>query len=708
MEVWMPLVVARYSGYCRGVRKAMEKAMLAVRMAPGDSRKVYTLGNLIHNPLALRRLFDAGITEVNSVEDVPAGQVIILRSHGVSPQVLEQCRERGLEVVDCTCSYVDALHVIVQKAYREGLPVILAGERNHPEIIATSSWYCADQGVDAVSPNDAHKCYIVENVQEALQLPKMEKAVALSQTTFPEQEWEKIVLALGERVRDLTVRNTICRATSLRLEEAKALARKSSCMIVVGSRSSANTRRLYEACAGICSRTCLVECAAEIPMHFYDIHKDFIGITAGASTPDWLLEEVVTVMSELEKNVVPEEELSVENETPVEAEQPKPVLTEEEQRNQDFLADLDKSMVRIHNGQTLTGKVELVTADEIGVSIGYKSDGILKREDLVDQDVKVGDEIEVEVVKVNDGEGNVLLSQRNIVNRKVWDALMEKYEKGEYVDAVGKEAVKGGLLASCDGVRAFVPASRLALNFVDKINQFVGQPMKLKIIDVDQQKKRIVASRKDVLIEEAAARKAEAWDRLVEGDVVKGIVRRFANFGAFVDLGGVDGLIHVTDLSWGHVNHPSDVLKIDQEIDVKILSLDRERQRIQLGYKQLQPRPWDNVEEKYQVGDVLERPVVRIREFGAFVELEPGVDGLVHISQCALTRVNKVEDVLTVGQPVRVKVLAVDPEAKRISLSVRAVLEDERLANQAAEMAEMPEMPETPETEEAESAGEQE
>ena len=368
------------------------------------------------------------------------------------------------------------------------------------------------------------------------------------------------------------------------------------------------------------------------------------------------------------------------------AEAEKPALTEEEQRKQDFLADVEKSFVRIHNGQTLTGKVVQTTDDEVFVSLGYKSDGILKRDDLVDKDAKPGDEIEVEVVKVNDGEGNVILSQRNIINRKVWDALVEKFEKGEYVEAVGKEAVKGGLIATCDGVRAFVPASRLALHYVEKIGQFVGQTMKLKIIDVDRQKKRIVASRKDVLIEESAAKKAAAWEKLEEGAVVKGIVRRFADFGAFVDLGGVDGLIHITDLAWSRVGHPSDVLQINQEVEVKVLSLDRERERIQLGYKQLQPKPWDNIEEKYPVGAILERNVVRIRPFGAFIELEPGVDGLVHISQCALTRIAKVEDVLEVGQPVRVKVLAVDPEAKRISLSIREALADEAIAEEPMEI----------------------
>lgn len=342
----------------------------------------------------------------------------------------------------------------------------------------------------------------------------------------------------------------------------------------------------------------------------------------------------------------------------------------------DFMASIEASMRRIHPGQTVSGKVVQVTEDEVCVNIGYKSDGLIKRSDLVDQNVALGDEIEVEVVKVNDGEGNVVLSQRNIINRKAWDALMAKHEAGEYIEGVGKEAVKGGLICLVDGVRAFVPASRLSKRYVEKIDQFVGQTMKLKIIDVDTAKKRIVCSRKDVIIEEENAKKAAAWEKIEEGAVLTGIVRRFADFGAFVDLGGVDGLIHVTDMAWYRVGHPSEVLKINQEVQVKVLSVDRERERIQLGYKQLQPKPWENIEEKYPVGLVLERKVVRIRPFGAFVELEPGVDGLVHISQVALTRVNKVEDVLTEGQDVTVKVLGVDAEAHRISLSIREVLED--------------------------------
>ena len=539
--------------------------------------------------------------------------------------------------------------------------MILVGEADHPEVQGTAAW-CPGE------------CHIVQSEDDVDALPEMDRPLAVSQTTFSLQAWERILMRLEKRFHNLDARCTVCPATQKRQQEARALAAKVDAMVVVGGKSSANTRKLYEICRAICPRTILVERAAEIPADFIDIHNHHIGIAAGASTPDWSFKEVVTRMNDMEhidQETQQEPVAQVEQEAaPVEQEAPEgQALTME---------DIEKTVVRIRTGQTVTGTVVQITDDEVCVNIGYKSDGLIKRSDLVDQDVKLGDEIEVEVVKVNDGEGNVLLSQRNIVNRKAWDALMEKYEKGEYIEAVGKEAVKGGLLASVEGgVRAFVPASQLAQRYVEKIGQFVGQPMKLKIIDVDKQKKRIVASRKQVIEEESKAKKEAAWEKLEVGAVVTGIVRRFADFGAFVDLGGVDGLIHITDLAWNRVNHPSDVLQVNQEVNVKIKSLDRERERIQLGYKELMPKPWDNIEEKYPVGVILERPVVRIRPFGAFIELEPGVDGLVHISQVAPTRVAKVEDVLQEGQNVLVKVLAVDPEAKRISLSIRQALEDE-------------------------------
>ena len=649
----MPYTIARHAGYCAGVRRAMEIALGAAREARERNIPCYSLGELIHNPDAVAALKEEGIIPINRVEEATAGSMILLRSHGVSPQVEEECKRRGLIIRDCTCASVRALHTIVRESGEKGVPVILVGEPNHPEVQATAAW----------CPGD---CRVITREEDVSSLPPYETALTVSQTTFSLVEWEKILKRLKEKVPGLIVRRTICPATQMRQKEAMELAARVDAMVVVGGKNSANTRKLFEACRAICPRTIMVERADEIPPHFANIHNHHIGIAAGASTPDWSFKEVVTRMNDMER---------IDQET----QEPVANVEQEAQDNQALtMEDIEKTVVRIRTGQTVTGTVVQITDDEVCVNIGYKSDGLIKRSEMVEKDVKLGDEIEVEVVKVNDGEGNVLLSQRNIVNRKAWEALMEKFENNEYIEAVGKEAVKGGLLASVEGgVRAFVPASQLAQRYVEKIAQFVGQPMKLKIIDVDKQKKRIVASRKQVIEEESAARKAAAWEKLEEGAVVTGIVRRFADFGAFVDLGGVDGLIHITDLAWSRVGHPSDVLQINQEVKVKVLSLDRERERIQLGYKQLQPKPWDNIEEKYPVGTILERNVVRIRPFGAFIELEPGVDGLVHISQCALTRIAKVEDVLEVGQPVRVKVLAVDPEAKRISLSIREALADE-------------------------------
>ncbi|MBE5809469.1 MAG: bifunctional 4-hydroxy-3-methylbut-2-enyl diphosphate reductase/30S ribosomal protein S1 [Clostridiales bacterium] len=624
----MPLEVAQHAGFCMGVRRAVEAAM---KVAATDVPSC-TLGALIHNPTVVDMLREHGVPAISSPEEADGRQVLI-RSHGVSPDVLCDLEARGCMVLDLTCPFVDRLHRIVAEGTADGTPVIMVGEREHPEVKGTCGWAKGD-------------IYVVATPEEAAELPELPKAVAAAQTTFPPDRWEAIVEVLRMRVGELQEHNTICNATATRQREARELAARADAMIVVGGRESANTQKLYAACKALCPRTILVERAAEIPPAFANINSEFIGITAGASTPDGSLKEVVTQMTDMQ--------------------------------NTEFTMDaVVASLTRIRAGQTVTGKVVQITEDEVCVNIGYKADGIIKRADLTQEDVNLDDEIEAEIVKVNDGEGNVVLSQRNIVNRKAWEALLAKHENGEYVVGTGKEAVKGGLICDVEGVRAFVPASQLAQHYVEKIADFVGKEMKLKIIEVDKQKKRIVASRKQVIAEETAAREEEAWGRLEEGIIIHGIVRRLSAFGAFVDVGGVDGLIHITDLSWGRISHPNEVVKPNQEVDVKILSLDRERKRIQLGYKQLMPRPWDNAAEMYPEGAIVEGKVVRITDFGAFVELQPGLDGLVHISQCAPTRVNKVEDAVQVGQVVRVKVLSVDTEKKRISLSIRQAVEEE-------------------------------
>ena len=522
---------------------------------------------------------------------------------------------------------------------------MVVGEGTHPEVRGILGW--AETG------------YAAATEEEAQQIPLLEKALVVSQTTLMQEKFEAVCEVLKTRIREPIIRKTICTATAKRQREAEKTARQADTMIIVGSRGSSNTQKLRILCEQFCSNTHLIESAAELDRTWFTESK-IIGLTAGASTPDCIFKEVIYSMNDIEKQVISQEV---------------------EDSQEDFASAFEKTLVQIRPGQTITGTVVQITEDEVCVNIGYKADGLVKMADLSTTDVKVGDEIEVEVVKVNDGEGNVILSQRNIVNRKAWDEIVAKSEAGEYIVGTGKEAVKGGLLANVNGVRCFIPACHLSLRYVEKINEFVGQEMTLKIIEVDKTKKRIVASRKEVLKEEENSKKKEIWGKLEIGSIVKGTVRRLADFGAFVDIGGVDGLVHVTDLSWGRVKHPSDVVKAGDVIDVKILNLDPEKERISLSYKQTQPRPWTVAGEKYPIGAVVEGKVVRITTFGAFVELEPGLDGLVHISQCALTRIAKVEDAVNVGDVVRVKVLDVNTEAKRISLSIREVLEDEALEN---------------------------
>ena len=637
-------MLAKHGGFCFGVRRAVETAH---RSAPA-----VTLGPIIHNPQVVASLAAIGVTSADAPRDIPEGARVVIRSHGVGREAYRALEERGCTIVDATCPFVARIHDIARSASREGTPLIVIGEREHPEVQGIMGW---TEG----------PAWAVMTEGDVEVLPPLESARVVSQTTMVEERFERLCVLLSGRIPHLDVQNTICTATRDRQREVAEIAGRVDVMLVIGGRQSSNSRKLYRLAANICPRTWFIETAAELDG--IDISpSDTIGITAGASTPDCIIKEVVARMNDIEKKVNPEENQELE------------VMSEEA---------IDKTIVQIRPGQIITGKVEMITDDEVCVNIGYKSDGIVKKSELSSTDVKEGDEIEVEVVKVNDGEGNVVLSQKNIINRKAWEEICAKEEAGEYIEGVGKEAVKGGLLADVSGIRTFIPASQLSLRYVEKIDEFVGQPMKLKIIEIDKAKKRIVASRKAVLREEEAEKKKKIWESLEVGSVVKGIVRRLADFGAFVDIGGVDGLVHVTDLSWGRVKHPSDVVSVGQEIDVKILNVDPERERISLSYKQTQPRPWTVAGEKYPVGSVVEGKVVRITNFGAFVELEPGLDGLVHISQCALTRIAKVEDAVNVGDIVRVKVLDVNTEAKRISLSIREVLEDEAMDSVADEDA---------------------
>ena len=659
----MKIEVAAHAGFCFGVRRSVS----AVDELLKSGKRITTLGPVIHNPAVIEGMKARGVVVAEEKEEVE-GDTVVIRAHGAPKSVHDYFLKKGMEVVDTTCPFVERIHRRVQEASARGIPVLIVGEKEHAEVVGIRGWV---EGSD---------CFIVYSAGEIDALPPMQRACIVAQTTTPQALYDGLCAHLRERIPECEVFGSICKATVLHQSEARELAARVDVMLVVGGRNSSNTRKLFALCSEICKRTYFIEKAeqvAGIPI----TGNEIIGITAGASTPDEIIKEVVTRMSELDKTITPQ------TDAPVEA--------QDSAQDSEFAAEFEKTLVSIRPGQTVTGTIVQVTDNEVCVNIGYKSDGLIPVAELINQEnhreaYKVGDEIEVEVVKVNDGEGNVLLSQKNIVSRKNWDALVAKYENNEYVEGVGKDVVKGGLIVDVDGVRTFVPASQLSERYVEKIDQFVGKPMKLKIIEVDKQKRRLVASRKAVLAEESAAAKAAAWEKLEVGTIVHGIVRRLTDFGAFVDIGGVDGLIHITDLSWGRVKHPSDVVKPGDEVDVLVLALDRERERISLGLKQTKPKPWETAQVNYPVGSICEGKVVRIVTFGAFVELEPGLDGLVHISQIAPTRINKVEDVLHVGDMVRVRILDVNPEAKRISLSIRDAAEPAEAENGDMELGDLP------------------
>lgn len=681
----MPIIEGKHNGFCFGVKSAVE----AVETALQTHRPVYTYGPIIHNTAVVERLRAQGALDVEAIEQIPQGATVVIRSHGVPPAVYAQCEKRGLHVVDATCPFVARIQRLAQDAYARGEQVVIAGRADHPEVI----------GINGFCKNSA---WIVQNVEQARALHAGETPLYLvAQTTFIPSEFIGIEQVLRQKTERLTVEHTICQATSQRQKEAADLAQRCDAMIVVGGRHSSNTKKLLEICMKFCKNCLIAENADDLCVEKLPI-DGIIGIIAGASTPQWSIREVIASMNEQDLNItqaveevqpesatehaVQEEAVAQSAEPVVEAAAEQAPVQEEEREltpEESFERDLEKSLVRIRPGQIKKGTIVQINGDDVFVNIGYKADGIIPQKELsTDPNAKaadlfaVGDEVTVEILKVNDGEGNVLLSKKAVDRKNEDRQAIADLEDGRYFDVTVKQAVKSGVLAEYRGARVFIPASQLDNRFVENLEEFVGKKLTVKAIEIDKSRRRLVASRRQVLREQAAAAKKEKYASFSAGQRVKGIVRRITDFGAFTDIGGVDGLIHVTDLSWGRVKHPSDIVKVGQEVEVEILSVNAETERIALGYKQLQPKPWDHAAERYLVGDIVEGTVDRIAPFGAFVELEPGLFGLVHISQVATRRIEKVEDELRVGDVITIKVMDVDPEAKRISLSRRAVLQE--------------------------------
>lgn len=681
----MQVTVAKHAGFCFGVKSAMS---LAVSAADEDGR-VVSLGPLIHNPREIARLEDK-IGVVDELGAVPKGARAVIRSHGVGPKVYDEAKARGVRLVDATCPFVKRVQQAAKNFYQQGYQVIIVGDKAHPEVLGIKSW--TDEAA-----------LVVDAAEAVAALPDMAGAIGVvAQTTQKKSVFDEVLAALKWRYPDCEIRveDTICRATEQRQREAAELAAKSDMMVVIGGRNSANTQNLLQICQRECSKSVLVEGAEEIRADLFDGVRS-VGVCAGASTPDWIIEEVVVKMTEQNEVMeqVQEEQTQVKRNFAAEmsfvasAPEKKAAKAEKPAEPEISLADMgddvsfeeffNHGIKDIHRGACVKGTVVSVRDTELLVDIGSKSEGILPSNQLLPEEAAnlrerfhVGDEFEVIVIRKENKEGYPVLSKRMVDMVKLWDVMVEAKEEDRTVTGKVVEVVKGGVIMDV-GIRGFVPYSQIDTKFVEDAKEYLGRELEAKVIECDKDKNRLLLSPKAVkLVEEQKAKEA-FWNDIAVDQVRHGVVSRLTNFGAFVDLGGVDGLLHVSQMAWYRINHPSDVLKEGDEMDVYVLSVDAENQKISLGLKQLVPNPWSLAAEKYPVGSTVEVTIMRTAPFGAFAQLEPGVEGLIHISQLARTRVEKTEDVVAPGQKVEVKVLGIDADAKRLSLSIRELLPEE-------------------------------
>ena len=658
----MKIILAKSAGFCFGVRRAVELTeQTAAKVAEsGSAAKVFTFGELIHNRDVVNRLREAGIAPIESLDEAQRGDYVIIRSHGVPKKIYEELETRGINFIDATCPFVSNIHRIVSAAYERGEQVFIVGNPEHPETIGING-HCGNSAIFIRS-------------EEALRKLEGRSGCLVVQTTFDSETFAAMQRVIEREYPRIRVFNSICSTTFERQREAEELSKKCDVMLVLGDKHSSNTQKLKKICEKNCRNTLNAAKECEISLDIFKNNDIMVGVVAGASTPDSIIREVINTMSEQDKANV-NCEAATENAAANAANIEENAVFDEEAIN--------KTIVRIHGGQVLTGTVIQIVDGEISVSIGYKSDGYIPRSEFSnDPDLdpasqyKVGDPIEVEVLKVNDGEGNVLLSRKNVESQKAWEEFTASAEsEGKVLEGTCKEAIKGGVIVSlANGASAFVPASQVSTKYVADLKEFVGKPMKIKVLEVDAKRRRIIGSAKDKA-EEAA--KEAVWDSLTPGMKVMGTVRRIVDFGVFVDIGGVDGLLHVTQCAWGRIKSPAELFTVNQKIEVVIREVDKENKKISLGYKELQPKPWATADERYPVGSFVEGKVVRIVPFGAFVSLEPTIDGLIHISQVGIKRVAKVEDELAVGDRVRCKVVEVDTSKRRISLSRREALIEE-------------------------------
>lgn len=619
----MEIYRAREMGFCYGVRRAMKLALDTA----AAGKPAATLGPLIHNPQVVERLAEKGIPAIENLADFH-DKIVIIRSHGVGPSCYNNIKCKNLALVDATCPFVMRNQQITKELVAEGHQVVLIGEKNHPEMKSVAEW------ADGQS-------YLIESMDDVAELPHLKEAHIVIQTTFSETLADELIEAVSKKADRVEVHRTICRATSDRQHAARELARQMDVMIVIGGRNSANTTRLAEVCREEGAVTYHIETASELRSAWFH-HQDKVGITAGASTPDWIIEEVVCIMEDMSK------------------------LLESEELNLD-----------VHKGSVVNGRVVEVFDNKAFISFGYKTEAILPVHEYaypVPESLKdvlnVGDEIRVQVINSIREDSPIYVSKIKVDRLADWDVVEEAFEKNEPVECEGIEAIKVGLLVQIKSLRGFIPLSQGDLRFVHSLAGLVGQTFSAKILEVDRAKNRLVLSRKAVL-EEARDSELDVLEAAFQnGEVLKGVVKKIMPYGAFVNVNGVEGLLHISDISWKKIAKVEDVLQPEEEIDVKIKSFDKEKQRISFTHKDCLPDPWETSIHEHALDDVVDAKVVKVLEFGVIVELEDGLTGLLHINEMTKDHNKKPSDICALGDEIKVRIIGIDENRKRISFSL--------------------------------------
>lgn len=671
------ITVASTAGFCFGVDRAAKVVYDFIE----KGEKACTLGPLIHNPDFVSELEEKGVHAIDTAQQAQPGETLIIRTHGIQKEIQLDIVHRGIPYFDATCPFVKKIHGIVREESEKGNTILIAGDANHPEVLGIKS-YCSGE------------CYVFANEDELDRLltsmPDIRNnpITVVSQTTFSEKELKKCSKKLKIVCTNAKIFDTICSATALRQQEAVSLAGKSDMMIVIGGRNSSNTAKLYSLCAEICP-THLIENAAELAsVNFSGVRS--IGLTAGASTPVRTIKEVLKTMSEnINDNEIVTSAAESEGQTDSAEEAINtdiPYTAEPEIAPEDmtFEQALEESLKSMNSDQKVVGTVMHVAPNEIQVDIGRKQTGYIPLDEYSAdpnadpmKELKEGDELNLIIMKTNDAEGTVMLSKRRFDAIKYWEQIVEASKEGTILEGVVVEVISKGLIVFCNGIRIFIPASLSTVPRAGRLEDMLDKTVNFRIVDVDKRRRRAVGSIKDAAKDIRKANQAKFWEEVEEGKKYVGTVKSLTDFGAFVDLGGVDGMVHRTELSWKRIKHPSEVVSVGDTIEVFVKAIDREKKKISLGYKKIEDSPWEILKRDYPVGTVCDVKIVSLTTFGAFAEIFPQMEGLIHISQISHDRIAKPQDVLSIGDTVKVKITEIDTEKKRISLSMKALIEQE-------------------------------